>query len=134
MAEAFEQTMRIHLWADVHAPKSARQLVRQITWLPALAAEDAALVASELVNNAVAHAALLAEANSVELRFGRAVERLVIAAEPAGVLTEPNRLPASTPSVGDRDAADEALAAAIVDGVADDWGMVEGSGWATLRI
>jgi len=125
--------MRIHLRADVQAPKSARQLVRQIAWLPAPAAEDAALVASELVGNAVAQAAP-AEANSVELRFGRVAERLMIVAEPAGVQAEPERLPAPAPIVSDRDASDEVLAAAIVDGVADDWEIVGGSGWAALRI
>jgi two-component sensor histidine kinase len=131
--KAFEQTMRIHLWADVHAPKSARQLVRQIDWLPAAAAEDAALVASELVSNAVAHAAL-AEADAVELRFSRAAAGLMIEAGLAGVFAPPGHSRGSTTIVGERDLADGVLGVAVVDRVADDWGIVDGSGWAALRI
>jgi anti-sigma regulatory factor (Ser/Thr protein kinase) len=130
MAETFEQTMRIRLWADVRAPKSARQLVRQIDWLPAPAAEDAALVASELVSNAVAYAAL-AEAEVVELRFSRAAEGLMIEAGPAGMVTGPGRSRAS--KSGARELAEGVLGVAVVDGVADDWGIIEGSGWAALR-
>ena len=126
MAEMFEQTMRIHLWADVNAPKRARQLVRQIDWLPAPAAEDAALVASELVSNAVAHAAPAADV--VELRFSRAAEGLLIEAGPAGMAIEPGPSRTSTAILADR-----VLGIVVVDGLANDWGIVDGSGWAALR-
>ena len=126
MAETFEQTMRIQLWADVHAPKWARQLVRQIDWLPAPAAEDAALLASELVSNAVAHAAPAADV--VELRFSRAPQGLLIEAGPAGMAIEPGPSRPSTTIL-----ADGVLGVAVIDGVADDWGIVDGSGWAALR-
>jgi len=130
MAETFEQTMRIRLWADIRAPSSARQLVRQLDWLPAPAAEDAALVASELVSNALAYAAL-AEAEELELRFSRAAQGLMIEAGPAGIVTVPGRSRAS--KSGARELADGVLGVAVVDGVADDWGIIDGSGWAALR-
>src|ERR1700676_1672077 len=84
MTESFEQALQIHLWADVRAPGSARQLVRQLDWLPEPAAEAAALVASELVSNAVTHARP-GDADSIGLRLSRAAERLMIEAELANL-------------------------------------------------
>jgi len=133
VSEGFEQTLRIHLWADARAPGSARRLVRQLDWLAPPAAEVAALVASELVSNAVAHVGA-GEADSIGLRLSRATEQLMIEAELEQLGDLEGRLRASRMTVAERDGAHGGLSVAIVDGLADDWGIVDGSGWASLRI
>ena len=133
MAEPFEQTLQIHLWADVRAPGSARQLVRQLDWLPEPAAEAAALVASELVSNAVAHAGP-GDADSIGVRLSRASERLMIETELANLGSAEGRLRASNTAVDEPDGPESGLGMAIVARLADDWGIDDGSGWASLRI
>src|SRR5690606_33232044 len=91
--------------------------------------EDAAVIISELISNALRHARPL-PSGQVEVRWRRREDVLELEVSDGGAMTEPRRGPGTLSSLGGR-------ALGIVDCLSDGWGVRHDDGsttvWAVLR-
>ncbi|HEY8478285.1 MAG TPA: ATP-binding protein [Spirillospora sp.] len=91
--------------------------------------DDAAVILSELISNALRHARPL-PSGQVEVRWRRRDDVLELEVSDGGAMTEPRRGPGTLSSLGGR-------GLGIVESLSDGWGVRHGEGtttvWAILR-
>lgn len=126
MTSEASELLRRRFPCDPSAPQSAREATRALAALGALG-DDATLVVSELVTNAVRHSGSSAR-DELELTIALSASLLTISVSDVG-------RSANRPALRPKDATPGGLGLHIVDAVADRWGVDSDSGirvWAEI--
>jgi anti-sigma regulatory factor (Ser/Thr protein kinase) len=118
-----------------HAPSSVSVVRRRLaaelleSGVYADIAEDATVIVSELISNALRHARPL-PSGDIRVAWSRNGDLIQLAVSDGGAMTEPRRARAALSSLGGR-------GLGIVETLADGWGVLHEDGgttvWATLR-
>lgn len=114
---------------DDHAPGRVRSCLQELPQIEEMA-EDASLVASELVTNALVHSGCTSE-DSLAVKVERTDERLVVSVRDPGYSGHTAHVAPPRPP------GDGGLGLRIVEMVASDWGQSRGDGyrvWAELPL